>query len=79
VFDKNPKKLPFIPLCFKNPKMALPKNRRFLGRFKANNPVVDRSSAEFDALFGRQMMGLSLDKAWVAHHLGRQQLKGAEF
>lgn len=42
----------------------------------ANNPVVVRSSAEFDALFGRQMMGLSLDKAWVAHHLGRQQLKG---
>lgn len=42
----------------------------------ANNPLVVRSSAEFDALFGRQMMGLSLDKAWVAHHLGRQQLKG---
>eukprot|EP00435_Cladocopium_sp_Y103_P028909 s633_g7.t1 len=42
----------------------------------ANNPVVVRSSPEFDALFGRHMMGLSLDKAWVAHHLGRQQLKG---
>lgn len=42
----------------------------------ANNPVVVRSSGEFDALFGRKMMGLSLDKAWVPHHTGRQQLKG---
>ena len=69
----------FHPPMFQKSKNGPSEKPSFLGRFKANNPVVVRSSAEFDALFGRQMMGLSLDKAWVAHHLGRQQLKGAEF
>jgi len=42
----------------------------------ANNPVVVQSSASFDELFGKYMQGLSLDKKCVAHHQGRQDLKG---
>ena len=52
-------------------------SKKITATAEANNPVVVRSSGEFDALFGRKMMGLSLDKAWVPHHTGRQQLKGA--
>ena len=27
-------------------------------------------------LFGKPMLGASLDKSWVVHHAGRQKLKG---
>jgi len=42
----------------------------------ANNTVVVKSSAKLDELFGKPMLGASLDKSWVVHHAGRQKLKG---
>ena len=39
--------------------------------------MVVQSSASFDELFGKYMQGLSLDKKCVAHHQGRQDLKGS--
>lgn len=42
----------------------------------ANNTVVVKSSAKLDELFGKPMLGVSLDKSWVVHHAGRQKLKG---
>ena len=33
-------------------------------------------SMSIDRLFGKPMLGVSLDKSWVVHHAGRQKLKG---
>ncbi|CAE7867349.1 unnamed protein product [Symbiodinium microadriaticum] len=44
----------------------------------ANNTVVVKSSAKLDELFGKPMLGVSLDKSWVVHHAGRQKLKGGD-